>query len=132
MEGGYAYTRVWSDAAAATGGDPCVPAMSAPYVSATTAAAWVPVAAGQTAQIPITGWSTGPSAAWQTYSYAAYAPNAQFTVSPSSWVSLGVGSTANVSVTAPASAVSGDFVVVDVASYTSNEIHPWPVGVYVP
>lgn len=131
-EAGFIFTRVWSNAAAAAGGDPCVPAMAAPFVSAGTAQSWYTIAAGQTLQVPVTGWASGSSAAWQIYSYSGYDAKNEFTVTPNAFESLSVGGSSTFSVAAPSTAVSGDFVVVDVASYTSTEIHPWAVGFYVP
>ena len=131
-EAGFVFTRVWSNAAAAAGGDPCVPAAAAPYVSAGTAQSWYSIAAGQTLQVPVTGWAPSAAPTWQIYSYAGYDPKSEFTIAPNAFESLGVGSTTTFSVSAPSTAASGDFVVVDVASYTSSEIHPWAVGFYVP
>lgn len=132
-EAGFMFTRVWSNAAAAAGDDPCIPALGTPYVSAGTTQGWYTIAPGQTLQVPVTGWASSSNAgAWQTYSYADYDPKSEFTVAPNTFVTLGVGSTIPLSVTAPATAVSGDFVVVDVASYTPSEVHPWAVGFYVP
>lgn len=131
-EAGFVFTRAWSNAAAAAGGDPCIPAGASPYVSAGTAQGWYTIAAGQTLQVPVTGWAPSAAPAWQIYSYAGYDPKSEFTVSPNAFVSLGVGGSTTFSVSAPSTAVPGDYVVVDVASYTSTEIHPWAVGFYVP
>jgi hypothetical protein len=131
-EAGFVFTRAWSNAAAAAGGDPCVPAATTPYVSAGTAQSWYTIAAGQTLQVPVTGWAPSAAPAWKIYSYAGYDPKSEFTVTPNAFVSLGVGGSTTFSVSAPSTAVSGDYVVVDVASYTSTEIHPWAVGFYVP
>lgn len=63
-EGDHVFTRNWSPAAAARGGDPCVPALMEPYYSATTETEWVTLPAGVSTQVPVTGWSTGPRADW--------------------------------------------------------------------
>lgn len=63
-EGGFVYQRSWSLAAAAAGGDPCVPALAEPYYSASAASDWITVPAGTTTMVPITGWATGPRGDW--------------------------------------------------------------------
>jgi hypothetical protein len=131
-EAGFVFTRAWANTAAAAGGDPCVPAVTATYVSAGTTQSWYTIAAGQTLQVPVTGWAQSAAPAWQVYSYVGYDPKNEFTVTPNAFVKLGVGATTTFTVSAPTTAASGDFVVVDVASYTATEIHPWAVGFYVP
>lgn len=63
-EGGHLYQRVWSTTAARAGGDPCVPALTLPYFSASTASDWIVVPPGTTTMVPVTGWSTGARADW--------------------------------------------------------------------
>jgi len=60
----HTYPRSWSPVAAALGGDPCVPALPDAYFSSTTPTEWVTVPAGATAQVAVTGWSTGPRDDW--------------------------------------------------------------------
>ncbi len=63
-EGDFAYQRVWSTTAAAAGGDPCAPALPEPYYSVSAPQDWITVPAGTVANVPITGWSTGPRTDW--------------------------------------------------------------------
>jgi hypothetical protein len=64
FEGGFAYQRIFSDAAAAQGSAPCLPTPASPYYSVTAPQEWYVGAAGQQVEIPLTGWSTGPRGDW--------------------------------------------------------------------
>ena len=62
LDGGFYYQRVFSNQAAALGGDPCVPAISTPYFNVTTNG-WYSTTTGEVS-IPISGWSVGTVADW--------------------------------------------------------------------
>jgi hypothetical protein len=62
LDGGFYYQRVFSNQAAALGGDPCVPAIPTPYFNVTTNG-WYSTTTGEVS-IPITGWSVGAAAEW--------------------------------------------------------------------
>jgi hypothetical protein len=80
-EGGFAYQRIWSTPAAAAGGDPCVPGLAEPYYSASAPQDWITVPAGTVANVPITGWSTGPRADWFVTGFWAATHEAGFSAS---------------------------------------------------
>src|SRR5205823_2461410 len=63
-EGGFLYSRVYSNSAAMAGGDPCRPSLPIPYYSSTTPMEWYATTAGATVMIPLTGWSTAPTDDW--------------------------------------------------------------------
>jgi hypothetical protein len=143
-EGQWTYQRIWSNAAAAAGGDPCVPALKTPYFDTTTDAQWLQVAPGATVTATLTGWSTGPRADWYVYPLltdpsqpfaAAITSDTQQSLDGVVYDSINDGRTATLTVTASPSAKSGDHVVVRVVSRSADRVdgaHYWPVGVYVP
>jgi len=144
-EGSWTYQRIWSDPAATAGGDPCVPTLPAPYFSTSAAAAWVPVAAGATASVAVTGWSTGPREDWYVYPLMSYPPSGAFsarittavqqTLDGVVYTSINNGGTATLSVTVAPGAPSGTWSVVRLVSRSADGVdgtHVWPVGVYVP
>jgi hypothetical protein len=63
---GYAVPTIWSNSAAARGGDPCVPATGKAYVDVDPAPASVSVGAqaGASASVTLTGWSTAQVGDW--------------------------------------------------------------------
>jgi hypothetical protein len=66
-EGGFAHQRIFSNAAAQSGGDPCVPAIDVAYFNVTpdpSTGGWTPVTAGQSVDVPLTGWSTAQTTDW--------------------------------------------------------------------
>ena len=62
LDGGVYYQRMFSNQAAALGGDPCVPAIPMPYFNVTTNG-WYSTTTGEVS-IPVTGWSVGAVADW--------------------------------------------------------------------
>ena len=61
MEQGFVFQRIWSVAAAAAGGDPCIPASATGFYDVTQqpgTPAWLPIAAGKSVKIPLVGWAT--------------------------------------------------------------------------
>jgi hypothetical protein len=137
-EGSVYYQRVWSNAAAAAHGDPCVPAIGQPYYDALFEKDWYEIAPGQTLRIPMVGWSSGSLAsAWPVAARVASAVSG-FSVDVGGDGTLGVNQISDVTVTAPSTAPSGTFAVVGVASQRppnpplSDAAHINYVGVYVP
>jgi hypothetical protein len=136
------YQRVWSNAAARRGGDPCIPALKEPYYGVEFQKEWYAVPAGERIDIPLEGWATGGITAWPlgvfvgngdvdfSATFAAASPN----VSP--------GTSATLLVEAPADAPSGSFAVIGVQSKRpphapserglTDGVHLDWVGVYVP
>jgi hypothetical protein len=144
-EGSWTYQRVWSNSAATAGGDPCVPPLSTPYFSTSAAPDWVPVAAGATVGIAVTGWSTGPREDWYVYPLLSYPPSGAFSAQITTasqqtlegvvYTSVNNGGTATLSVTVAPGTPSGTWSVVRLVSRSADEVdgtHFWPVGVYVP
>ncbi len=63
----YAFARIWSNTAAALGGDPCLPSSSQPYYNVSFPQTWYAVSAGQSVSIPFVGWTTAPAGDWGVY-----------------------------------------------------------------
>jgi len=149
-EGNVLYQRVWSNQAAAAGGDPCVPAMpGVPYYLSSAPQGWYTVAAGASVDIPFAGFSTsrsndwvlestplGSSSASMTFT-ATIASTTRITAQGMVFPTTNNGRTATLTVTAP-SAASGSWAVFGVASLATSSAagqdayHLWPVGVYTP
>ena len=143
LEGAYYYQRAFSNAAAAAGGDPCVPSLAMPYYGATSDKPWYAGSAGTTLQIPISGWSTAATSDWvvrakvQNTSVAGAAWTAAAGGAP-----LNNGRSATLTVTFPADAQSGAWASIYLlAERRDANNHPLPgddyahlqmVGVYVP
>ena len=145
QEGGFWYQRIWSNTAAALGGDPCITPSAAPYVDVAAAQDWYAVSAGNTTQIPVTGWSNAPSGEWQVGGILYYStPGSTFdwsltaatqaTFNGATLPAGNNGSALNLQVTASQTA-SGDYVVFWLVSTAmtspDDRHHVWPVGVYV-
>ncbi|MFO0727329.1 MAG: hypothetical protein U1E65_26350 [Myxococcota bacterium] len=134
MEGMYLYQRVWSIAAAEASGDPCVPALSEPYYNTSAPQGWYPITAGQTIQIPITGWSTLPLEDWGIDAFdEGIGPLSCDLMLSSNMINN--GRVVMLSVTAPANARAGDWGSFEVDSSRmgagTDTYHLWPIGVYV-
>jgi hypothetical protein len=155
------FQRMFSNAAAQAGGDPCVPAAANPYFGVSTPQQWFAVTPGGSVEIPITGWSVAPIAAdWFLNDEIIYSPvGGQLNFEGDICSPLGTGqgpgtgchthplmnnaTTATITVTAPASACQGDYLVFTVRSFEEDQgvncnpalsndaYHQWPVGVYL-
>ena len=140
-DGGWELQREWSNAAAARGGDPCVPPTGATYYSAATSAAWYSAGAGETVAIPVVGWSDAQTTDWlisphlsATNDLAAFGGILDGGVATTSSLGAGTvgscrvrdalnnGETASVSVTVPSNAMHGDYVVFRLELY--REVPP--------
>lgn len=134
FENGWSFQRIWSNSAAAAGGDPCVPLATGEtaYWNASPPTSQVhTVAAGQTIQIAITGWSTAPVASWplsQGYDYNGddFDPVASLSTS-----TLNNGETATLTLTVPTGTGSGLYGTVFVYS-DANQDDGWPVTIVTP
>ena len=115
---GHALTRVWSNAAALAGTDPCVPTDTA-YFSVQQTPTLVSVAPGATATFQITGWSLTATDDWAVYGLPGVytgidlKPNVDV-------ATLGNGRTAHVTITAPVNAQSGTSTVLLMYSVSSD------------
>jgi hypothetical protein len=136
LAGGWEFQRMWSNAAAAAGTDPCVPQYAEPYYSASAPQGWYDVQAGGYVDIPFTGWSAAATSDWLVHADIAVSKNTGmvdggtgFTIDLTSEAGFGTvppcydryamnnALGAVVRVTAPASAHSGDFVVLRIDSF---------------
>ena len=152
------YQRIFSNVAAAAGGDPCIPPTGDTYYNVSTALDWYPLVAGTTLSIPVTGWSTAKTGDWllnasiahSTPGFSSLAKKLLPTTSPlgkelSPCFGMGMndGVTATVDVAPPAGLVSGDYAVIELDSFRDDaktcypvpggdQVHFWLVGVYVP
>ena len=64
LDGGFYYQRIFTNQAAALGGDPCVPTIPTPYFNVTTTKDWYATTTGDV-NVPVTGWSVGAVADWE-------------------------------------------------------------------
>ena len=155
IESGFSYSRIFSDQAAALGGDPCVPAIAAPYYNVTTSQAWYATSTGDVT-VPITGWSTGAAAEWElevssgTHTSSLAAPTYNFLSCPDTATfgtvricALTDGGTGMLHVVLPPGSGSGSYFTVRVSSErlsatglvvgpNDDYAHHWMFGVYVP
>jgi hypothetical protein len=143
QEGQYWYQRIWSNAAALAGGDPCVPPLSGPYYSVSTPEGWYPMSPGETIHIAVSGWSTAPLGNWAIDVSLDNGTNAVFSTtltasvtSPSGHPVINNGGSATLTVTAPANGQSqSDWSVFEIDSFGdhvgADQYHFWNVGVYI-
>jgi hypothetical protein len=141
VENGLVYQRVWSNAAAAGGGDPCIPALHEPFYDVAFDQDWYPVAAGAAVSIPVRGWATGTVSPWGIEADLA-GPSGFSAMFAGGAGTIQDGGHAELVVSAPPGAPSGSYAVVLVASIRppaafgaaplTDGAHLVPVGVYVP
>jgi hypothetical protein len=76
VDAGYTMQQIWSISAAAAGGAPCIPVdPNRPYFGVSASPATVQsAAAGSGVNYTITGWSSGPIAAWDMVAYGEGGP----------------------------------------------------------
>ena len=128
-EGTFAYQRSWSNAAAAAGGNPCVPNQGDRWEDVTADPATMPtIPKGGTATFTLTGWSTEREADW-SLDYAdadyssLYASDLNVTFDRHT---INNHKTATVTLHAPTNAASGDTGGIYVLS--GPYARPWAVG----
>jgi hypothetical protein len=154
-EGAFVYQRIFSNSAAARGGDPCVPALPIPYYNTTTSDDWIEAQPGTTLPITVTGWSTGRTDDWVVTSLpiASSDPalafgsqttgNSAISVNNRTYHTINDGKQVVVNVTVPPDAPSGAWAVIALYSFRFGDggVRPPPgedldhrqlVGVYVP
>jgi hypothetical protein len=66
-EDGFTVTRVWNNAAARAGGDPCVPASTAVYINAAPETWLVKIEVGASATLVADAFSSAPAADWLVF-----------------------------------------------------------------
>ncbi len=122
--------RSWSNAAAAAGKEPCVPAdPTSPAFGATVSPIGTQhAAAGATVDFAVTGWSSGPVADWRLTTQA----RSLLIHVKLDKASLNNGDTTMLHVTVPANAVSGSTVPIFlIASHTAVDATMWPIAIVV-
>jgi hypothetical protein len=155
LDGGFYYQRVFSNQAAALGGDPCIPAIPTPYFNVTTKG-WYSTTTGDVS-VPMTAWSVGPVADWviavgAITESSSSLPSPTFSTScPDTVLANGIrycgvnnGKTATLHVQLPASAPRSSYFSFTVSSFRidangrlltgpgEDASHQWTFGVYVP
>jgi hypothetical protein len=151
IEGGFTYQRIWSNAAAGTGGDPCIPAVDVPYYSVSSEQEWYAVTNGS-ARIVLTGWSTASIEDWAVGAateLSSIKPTLTLDASDSIAVlgarspAVANGSTLALRVSFPPGAPRFSWAIIKVLSLRLNGTsgiarpgedlgHPWVIGVYIP
>ena len=132
-EDGHEVQRIWSNAAALAGLDPCVPgAPSAPFFDVSPSVNGVRmVSPGEVVDVTLTGWSTAPTSPWTTEAYAYGDFDTAPTLSAHTFTN---GSVATLTLHVPTSATSGATSTTSVYSYMGafDGIYSfWPVVVRV-
>jgi hypothetical protein len=157
--GGYRYQRSWSNSAALTGGDPCVPAIDVPYYTLASDQDWYAGTPGRMISIPLTGVATASVAEWRinphllnvsgaftnlTYlDYSATSDLGPISIGSCARHSrMTSGTQGELRVFVPPSAQSGDYAVFSIHSFRWDSscrnpldedlYHALIVGVYVP
>jgi hypothetical protein len=126
-EGDFTATRVWSNRAAASGLDPCQPALPAPYYNV-TAPAMVQVPSGGSAMFSVTGWSTAARAPWSLSAIRGW--QGDFDPMPRvSGLALQNGDSLTVTVSSPPGSASGTRGSVAFYSFDDRDgpYAMWPV-----
>ncbi len=152
-ENGFAYQRIYSNAAAVAGGDPCVPSLARPFFDTSAPQDWYPAAAGATVTVPVTGWSTGPVSDWEVTTVplgrdatatatASIDSGSSVSLGGTTYATMNNGASATLTVTLPQGVASGwwGVVLLDSAHLDASGLplsgedifHQWVVGVYVP
>jgi len=136
-EGGFSgIQRVYSNRAAATGGDPCLPAPEPFFGTDVEPRTAVAIAAGATGTFQVTGWSTAPVAPWSVVAEAYTSDPSDFQPTFSlSTGQLGNGGAATLQVTVPAGSAPGSYALGLVLSMNGPGLTDYTsslVEVYVP
>jgi hypothetical protein len=158
----YTYQRIFSNPLALQGSDDaCLPLLTEPYYSVSIDQDWYLFHPGDAVSIPFTGWSTAERDNWFVYPHFVQSSSGFASLSSGGFAvstTLGTGTVApctpvqamnngaqgTLTFTVPSSAVSGDWVVLRVASFVEgggtdgcdtplveDSGHEWFVGVYV-
>jgi hypothetical protein len=152
--GGWEFQRIWSNEAAAGGGDPCMPAYDEPYYSVSIPSDWYSASPGATVEIPIIGWSAAATTPWllrpelenSTAAFADVLDADGGTGAVTLTTSLGIGSSSGcvardamntgvagtLTVTVPAAAEPGDYGVFFVESRRGDPTGSYPATCYPP
>jgi hypothetical protein len=133
-EGSYTYLqRVYSNASAASGGDPCIPSPAAYFGTDIEPQTFVPVAAGKTATFQVKGWSTADVGAWSISTYAAPVQGTATVNATLGTNMLANGETTTLTVEMPAGTAAQTYVDIYVTSQGTGTAYTTALGgVYVP
>jgi hypothetical protein len=152
--------RIWSNAAARAGGDPCVPALETPYYAVSAAKGWLAVRPGGSLSVPLSAWSSARVENWYLSvtlmnvggvdlsaisggSVTISTPLGSESPGPgcSSHPAINAGQTATLQITVPSTVPSGSFAVLGIRSYREgsdcqrpldgDDYHFWPLGIVV-
>lgn len=132
QQAAFTVQRVWSNAAAAAGTAPCIPAPAAGFydVSPSPNTTQI-VAAGASVTFTLTGFSTAPMPPWSLQAFAGQGTFVPTLVLSTS--TIGNGQTATLKVTVPSTATSQGYASVFVScSRAAGDFNYWPVAVSVP
>jgi hypothetical protein len=123
-EDSYAVPTVWSNSAAAKGGDPCLPAQAPPYVSVDPSVSKVslPSSKGSEVDVTLTGWSTSQVGDWliQVTVNGQASQAVKATLDPTATDLLNNGETVELEVTTDGSASPGSTAIIEVLSYAPS------------
>jgi hypothetical protein len=123
-QNGYTLPTIWSNSAAAQGGDPCVPSSGLPYIDADPSPARLTVASasGSSAVVTLTGWSTALVGDWllEVSVSGQAAGSLKATLDPASTDLVNNGTSVKVTVTTDGSAPPGSSAVVQVTSFAPS------------
>lgn len=130
-ENGVALQRTWSNAEAALGHDPCVPAPAGEiYVNVSAAPdAVVTLSPGQQTTFTLTGWSTAATGPWSLSVSPGYSNDFDPTGTLST-TSIDNGQTASLTVAVPSGVASGKCG--SLLIYSGSDGQSWPVTVVTP
>jgi hypothetical protein len=156
-ESGVEYQRIFSNVAAAHGGDPCVPALAVPFFNVSPDPAtngWIQVTPGQAIDVPLNPWSTALTSDWIATADPFDWNNARFpahmvsatttTIGQNTYRTTNNGKPLTLHAQIPASATSGWWGVVKIWSQHLDQSGTWTpvpgediaheglVGFYVP
>jgi hypothetical protein len=124
MQDGYLVPTIWSNSAAAKGGDPCVPALGLPYISVDPSPALVSIPAkqGSSVTVTLTGWSTALVGDWvlqpSVVGQAGQALTA--TLDPKATDLINNGESVQLTLTTDGSAPAGNTAIIEVTSYAPS------------
>lgn len=132
QQGGFTVQRIWSNAAAAAGTAPCIPAPAEGFYDVSPSPDTTQtVAAGSSVTFTLTGFSTAPLPPWSLQAFAAsgtFVPTLQLSAA-----TIGNGQTATLEVTVPSTASAQGYAAVIVSSSRApGDFNYWPVAVAVP
>jgi hypothetical protein len=139
MSCGHLLTRVWSNAAALSGGSPCVPvpAGEAYFNTSVPTTMLQNVVPGQVLSFPVTGFSDRPVPDWLAYATVYPALSTFYPVLAPDTFHPNNGHVTTLTITVPTTAMHGDYATIylvsteNVTTY-ATDFSLWPIALYVP